>query len=389
MTAFLADVGVVCALGQGVDDVRDALRHPAPPGLTASSFFSADAPMALGEVTWPLPGLSDTPRAQQSRNNALLQAALDQLRDVRGLVDRLGPSRVGVVVGTSTSGIGESERAYAHLREHGALPGWWHFAQQELDSPARYLAAQLGVTGPCCVVSTACTSSAKALVTAARWLRARLVDAVIAGGADSLCRFTIAGFRALSSVSVTRCNPMSAHRNGINIGEAAALFVMTRAEGPVRLAGWGETSDAFHLSAPEPTGRQAIEAMHLALRRASLTAGEVGYVNLHGTATVQNDAMESLATATVFGPDTPVSSTKPLTGHTLGAAGALEAAVCWLTLTGSGELPPHLWDGAVDERLSPLHLVPVGARASAPLRAAVSNSFAFGGNNASLVFVRT
>ncbi|MCA3013181.1 MAG: beta-ketoacyl-ACP synthase [Myxococcaceae bacterium] len=388
MTPYLSTLSVVCALGRGEAEVRARLFGEAPRGLSASQPFEGRPPLVVGAVEGPLPGLDDEPPAYRSRNDALLLAALEQLTGLEALVDRHGPHRVGVVLGTSTSGIGESERAYEQLRATGVLPAWWHFGQQELGTPARFLASRLSLTGPCAVVSTACTSSAKALVAGARWLRAGLVDAVIAGGADSLCQFTVAGFQALNSVSAARCNPMSRNRDGINIGEAAALFVLTRGEGPVRLAGWGETSDAFHLSAPEPTGRQAIAAMQLALARAQLSAADVEYVNLHGTATEQNDAMESTATAAVVGPDTPVSSTKPLTGHTLGAAGALEAAVCWLTLTGDGALPPHLWDGAVDPRLAPLRLVGANERATRPPRVAMSNSFAFGGNNVSLLFVR-
>jgi 3-oxoacyl-[acyl-carrier-protein] synthase-1 len=238
-------------------------------------------------------------------------------------------------------------------------------------------------------VSTACSSSAKSLATAARWLEAGFVDAVLTGGGDSLCRFTIAGFSALESVADARCNPLSRNRCGINIGEAAALFLMTREETPVRLAGWGETSDAHHMSAPEPSGRGAADAMRVALARAGLSPADVDYVNLHGTATPQNDAMESRAVASVLGLDAPVSSTKPLTGHTLGAAGALEAAIAWLTLTGTGELPPHWWDGERDPELPAVRLVAPGERAARPPRVVLSNSFAFGGSNASLAFVRS
>jgi 3-oxoacyl-[acyl-carrier-protein] synthase-1 len=388
MTAYLSQLGLVCALGRGEAELRARLFGAHPQGLSATSPFPERPPMVVGAVDGPLPRLERDALAYRSRNDALVLAALEQLEGLETVIGRYGPERVGVVIGTSTSGIGESERAYRWLLDKGELPAWWHFGQQELGSPARFVASRLGLRGPCAVVSTACTSSAKALVAGARWLRAGLVDAVIAGGADSLCEFTIAGFQALNSVSPERCNPMSRNRRGINVGEAAALFLLTGTEGPVRLAGWGETSDAFHVSAPEPTGRQAVAAMTSALARAGCDAGDVEYVNLHGTATEQNDAMESTATAAVVGSQVPVSSTKPLTGHTLGAAGALEAAVCWLTLTGDGGLPPHLWDGEADARLSPLHLVAPGERARAAPRVAMSNSFAFGGNNVSLLFVR-
>jgi 3-oxoacyl-[acyl-carrier-protein] synthase-1 len=336
-----------------------------------------------------VPALLESHGDFRSRNNGLITLALAQIRPaVDAAIARFGPARVGIVLGTSTSGIGETELAIKAMVETGTLSKSYHYPLQELGSPARYLASELGIRGPTNVISTACSSSAKALASAARWLEAGLVDAVIAGGSDSLCRFTIAGFSALESVSAERCNPLSRNRNGINIGEAAALFLITKEGGPVRLAGWGETSDAHHLSAPEPGGKGAAEAMRLALRRAQLTPKDIGYLNLHGTATPQNDAMESRAVDAVLGLEVPSSSTKPLTGHTLGAAGALEAALCWLTLTDeAGRLPPHWFDGERDPELPALALVTPGQRGSP--RAALSNSFAFGGSNASLALVRS
>jgi 3-oxoacyl-[acyl-carrier-protein] synthase-1 len=211
---------------------------------------------------------------------------------------------------------------------------------------------------------------------------------VIAGGADSLCGFTIAGFQSLEAVSIERCNPFSVHRNGINIGEGAALFLMTRAPGPVRLAGSGESADAHHMSAPDPTGRGARSAISQALDRAGLAPREIDYINLHGTGTLQNDAMESAVVAELFGADRPCSSTKALTGHALGAAGAIEAALCWLTLANNPRrrLPPHWWDGQPDPGLPALRLVRPGEAADGPLRYALSQSFAFGGSNAALIF---
>ena len=386
---FLSNLGLVCSLGEGIAAVREGLFAASPSGVKATDFFSVDRPLALGRVEATVPSLAHVPLEFRSRNNALLTLALAQIRPaVDAAIARFGPERVGVVLGTSTSGIGEAELALDAQVKHGTFSDGYHYTQQELASPARFLAAMLGTRGPTSVISTACSSSAKALASAARWLEADLVDVVIAGGADSLCRFTIAGFSALESVSAGRCNPMSRNRNGINIGEAAALFLVTREEGPVRLAGWGETSDAHHLSSPEPTGKGAAEAMRLALTRAQLGASDIGYLNLHGTATPQNDAMESRAVQAILGLNVPSSSTKPLTGHTLGAAGALEAALCWITLTDeAGRLPPHWFDGERDPELPALRLVEAGQRG--PVRAALSNSFAFGGSNASLALVRS
>ncbi|KAF1722311.1 beta-ketoacyl-ACP synthase [Pseudoxanthomonas wuyuanensis] len=387
---FLSELGVVCALGNGRRQVAQALlRSDAPAPLTLTDAWTPGRPLALGEVAAPLPDLSDCPLPLRGRNNALLRLAFEQIRVAAGAaVARYGAHRVAVILGTSTSGIGESERALPLWRASGRWPEGFHYGQQEIGAPSRFIAAEAGAGGPAWTLSTACSSSAKALASAARLLRAGIADAVIAGGADSLCRFTINGFSALESVSATRCNPFSRNRNGINIGEGAALFLMTREPGPVRLAGWGETSDAHHISSPEPQGLGAIAAIGQALARAGIAAGDVDYVNLHGTATPQNDAMESRAVAATVGLDTPVSSTKALTGHTLGAAGAIEAALCWLAMADNPEhrLPPHWWDGQADPGLPALRFAAPGERAAAPLRHVLSHSFAFGGSNAVLLF---
>lgn len=388
---FLHAPGVISALGSGIDSTRHAvLAAHAPGGLRESTVFSPGRPLMLGMVDDPLPDMLDRDPRWRSRNNALLRAALQPLRrQMDALVARHSPARVGVVVGTSTSGIGESERANAWYREHGHWPAEFHYAQQEIGAPSAYVAFETGAAGPAYTVSTACSSGAKALISAARLLRAGMVDAVICGGADSLCRFTVAGFSALESVSAVRCNPFSRNRSGINIGEAAALFVMTRDPSPVRLAGWGESSDAHHMSAPDPSGRGAIAAIQDALHRAQLDVSALDYVNLHGTATPLNDAMESHALAALQ-ITAPCSGTKPLTGHTLGAAGALEAAICWATLADNPTcaLPPHWWDGEADPALPPLPFVPPGAVAATPPRHALSLSFAFGGSNAALLLAR-
>lgn len=387
---FLNELGIVCALGNSRQQVARALfqsGNAAP--LTITDAWTPGRPLALGEVTTPLPDLSDCPLPLRGRNNALLRLAFEQIRAATdAAVARYGAHRVAVILGTSTSGIGESERALPAWRAGGQWPAGFHYGQQEIGAPSRFIAAESGARGPAWTLSTACSSSAKALASAARLLRAGIADAVIAGGADSLCRFTISGFSALESVSSARCNPFSRNRNGINIGEGAGLFLMTREPGPVRLDGWGETSDAHHISSPEPQGLGAIAAIEQALSRAGVTANAIDYVNLHGTATPQNDAMESRAVAATVGLDTPVSSTKSLTGHTLGAAGAVEAALCWLAMAENPEnlLPPHWWDGEADPELPALHFAAPGQRAVAPLRHVLSHSFAFGGSNAVLLF---
>lgn len=389
-SAYLNQLGLVCALGRGLAQVRSAAFAEHPSGLSETTAFS-EAALHVGQVCHELVDVSVLPAKQRSRNNALLLTALGQIRpEVDSAIGRFGAHRMAVVLGTSTSGIGESERAIAQLKSLGSLPPEFDLAQQEIGSPAIALSGLLKLNGPAYVISTACSSSAKALASAARLLQLGVCDAVLCGGVDSLCKFTLAGFTALESISAARCNPFSANRSGINIGEGAALFLMTREASSVRLAGWGECSDAHHISAPQPSGAGALRAMQLALTRAQIAADAIDYVNLHGTATLQNDAMEALAANTLFGAHTPMSSTKPLTGHTLGAAGAIEAALCYISLTHNplGKILPHWWDGVKDQTLAPINFAKPGLQSGQPLNYVLSNSFAFGGSNVSLVFAQ-
>lgn len=393
MTFYLNECALVCALGENLPAVRRRLLIEAASGLEVSDACSPGRPLPLGQVLSALPDAGHLPLAERSRNNQLALAALAQIRPaVDAAIARFGADRVAVVIGTSTSGIAATEEALRVSLATGALPEGFHYGQQEMGSPASMLARELGVSGLAYVHSSACSSSAKALASAARLLRMGVCDAVLTGGVDTLCAFTVAGFSALESVSAARCNPMSANRNGINLGEGAALFLMTREPAPVALLGWGESSDGHHMSAPDPSGAGARRAIEEALARAGVSASEVDYVNLHGTATVQNDAMESRVIHELFGPNVRASSTKPFTGHTLGAAGAVEAALCWLAMqddNDDGMVPPHLWDGVADPGLPQLALVAPGDRLGRPLRRVLSTSFAFGGSNAALVFGRT
>lgn len=389
---YLQAVGVLSALGADLDSMRASLFSSVDPcTLTITQAFSPGRSLPLGclPATIELPSLAFAPLREQSRNNALAWGALQQiLPQVEQALDRYRPDRVAVVVGTSTSGVLEGEAAARMLHEVGSFPDGYDYRIQEMGNLARFIARQLGVTGPAHVISTACSSGAKALASGARMLQAGMVDAVVAGGVDALCSFTVAGFSALESVSTLRCNPLSAHRKGINLGEAAAFFLMGCEHGPVRLSGWGESQDAHHMSAPDPSGQGAIASMRQALQRAGVAAGGVDYVNLHGTATAHNDAMESLAVNTLLGEHVPVSSTKPLTGHALAAAGALEAAIAWQVLHDNprGMLPTHWWDGEADLSLPKVNPVSAGQTLGRAARHVMSNSFAFGGSNASLLF---
>jgi 3-oxoacyl-[acyl-carrier-protein] synthase-1 len=393
MKLFLNDCGIVCALGDTHSEIKRRLLDDAATGVAPTDAWSAGRMLPLGRVLGALPDGGGLPLGQRSRNNQLALAALSQIRPaIDAAIARFGADRIGIVVGSSTSGIAETESALrVHLAD-GVWPPEFHYAQQEMGSPAAMLAQELGVTGPAYAHSSACSSSAKAMASAARLINMGLCDAVLTGGVDTLCAFTVAGFAALESVSAAQCNPLSANRNGINIGEGAALFLMSAEPAVVAMCGWGESSDGHHMSAPDPAGRGARLSITQALARAGIGPEQVDYINLHGTATVQNDAMESRVIHDMFGAGVPVSSTKPFTGHALGAAAAIEAALCWLAMqddNAEGKLPPHLWDGVPDPALPALNVVAPGARLGHPLRWAMSNSFAFGGSNATLIFGRT
>jgi 3-oxoacyl-[acyl-carrier-protein] synthase I len=385
---------MISPLGNALDETKRRLLDLPQSGVTLSENYLPGRSVPLGQVdpTVPLPAVDEFPLRDRSRNNRLALAALSQIRPaVNRAIEHFGADRIGVVIGTSTSGIAEGEMALREFAASAALPEQFHYGQQEMGSPAAVLASTLGITGPAYVHSSACASSAKALASAARLILMGACDAVLAGGVDSLCAFTVAGFAALESVSDTRCNPLSRNRNGINLGEGAALFLLSREPATVSLRGWGESSDGYHISAPDPAGTGARSAMERALSRAGIAAAQVDYVNLHGTATVQNDAMEARVIHALFGDRVSVSSTKPFTGHALGAAGAIEAGLCWLAMqddNATGKVPPHLWDGLADPALPVLNVAGPGASLGHPLRCAVSNSFAFGGANATLVLGR-
>lgn len=383
MTAYLNALGVICALGRGQADVSRSLFAGDCSGMRAESGWVPERVLPVGGVRNELPQIPGELSAQSSRNNQLLlEAALQIEEEIRQAIQTYGASRVGIVLGTSTSGIDEASRGIAHYLRKQQFPGDYDYQQQELSAPANFLADWLHLSGPAYVISTACASSARALVSAQRLLDLGVCDAVICGGVDSLCKLTLNGFTSLEAVSSERCNPFSVNRNGINIGEAAVLFLMTREPAPIALLGSGSSCDAHHISAPEPSGKGALQAMRKALASAKLAPEQIGYLNLHGTATQHNDAMESLAVASLFPQGVACSSTKPMSGHTLGAAGALEAAFCWLSLA-HGRVPPHVWDGQADPALPALHWAKAGD--TLKRRCLMSNSFAFGGNNISLI----
>ena len=345
----------------------------------------------VGAVEIALPEAPAALDAYAGRNNRLMLAALDEIRaKVAQAVARWGADRVAVVMGTSTSGIAEGEQALAAFRRFGRWPADYDYRRQELGSLGEFSARALGLTGPAFTIGTACASSAKVFAAARRLIRAGIADAAVVGGADTLCRMTLQGFNSLQALSKSRCNPFSRNRDGISIGEGAAAFLLSPAPGPVELLGVGESSDAHHPTSPDPAGTGARDAMLAALAEAALPPCGIGYVNLHGTATPLNDAMESRAMASVFAKPVPCSSTKPLTGHLLGACGGCEAGILWLMLAADAEeppLPPHLWDGEPDPDLPALRLARPGERLARG-QAVLSNTFGFAGSNVSVLLGR-
>jgi len=387
---YLNELGMLCAAGESTAAVKQNLLS-GKTNLTDSDAYSAGHFLPLGLYQGNLPAVPLLDKKWHSRNNQFALCALYQIeKEVATAIDRYGRFKVAVIIGTSTSGIAETEFAIKQWLGNGSVPPSYDYGQQEPGATAQFIAKVLDIKGPTYGISTACSSGAKALAAARRLLRAGICDAVVAGGVDTLCQLTVSGFTSLESVSASRCNPFSKNRNGINIGEGAALFLVTSEEGGVELTGVGEGSDAYHISAPEPSGAGAVRCMKGALDDGQVAASAVGYVNLHGTATALNDKMESIAMEKVFGLGTLCSSTKPFTGHTLGAAGAIEAGICWLTLIGGDKelLPLHIWDGVRDPELPPINLVSTASRLDTPLSYVLNNNFAFGGNNISLLLGR-
>ena len=320
------------------------------------------------------------------RNNRLAWLGLQQdgfIDQVAAARARYGAHRVAVIMGTSTSSIGASEQAYRELTPEGAFPEYLH--STILHTPhslGDFVQGILQLTGPSVTVATACSSSAKVFAQAERLIRLGLVDAAVVGGVDTLCGSVLFGFNSLALVATEPCKPFDVARNGISIGEAAGFALLERGAGPLRLLGYGESSDAYHMSTPHPQGLGAEFALDQALERAGVREDQIDYINLHGTASTKNDEVEAALIARRFGPQVHASSTKGFTGHTLGAAGIVEAAICLLAIE-HGFMPGTVNSTQLDPICGPqIRLDP----SQGPVRHALSNSFGFGGNNCVLVF---
>ncbi len=388
---YITGLTAVNAMGSGVDAVYKALTRRET-GLRRCDFEHAELDTYIGRVD----GLESQPvvdalRQYDCRNNRLAQMGLRQdgfEQTVARAREQYGARRIGVFLGTSTSGILETELAYQNRNPNtGALPATLRYDYTQHNfSVVDFVQRYLQLEGPALAISTACSSSAKVFATAHRFLAAGLCDAAVVGGVDSLCLTTLYGFSSLELVSSRPCRPADPERDGISIGEAAGFVLLERARGkqmsaPVALLGYGESSDAYHMSSPHPEGAGAVRAMERALACAGLAPDDIDYINLHGTATPANDLSEDKAVRAVFGASVPCSSTKGWTGHTLGAAGITEAVIGWLCIQ-HGFVPGSLNTRALDPQITSKIVL---RNLRQPVRRVISNSFGFGGNNCSIV----
>ncbi|WP_347454453.1 beta-ketoacyl-[acyl-carrier-protein] synthase family protein [Acinetobacter thermotolerans] len=376
------------ALRATADQLKYNLTHSVNT-LTESADFLPEQKVWVGAYHGEL--ISEVPDALKPLDSRNLRFALTALKeieaDVQAYVAQFPKHRLAVILGTSTSGVGDNEAVMKAYFTHQSGDLVDH-RKQEMGCLAKAIQQYLGWQGAAYTISTACSSAAKAMAAGQRLLNADLADAVLVGGVDTLCRLTLNGFNSLESLSAGICQPCGAQRDGINIGEAAGLFLLSKETAPVMLLGSGESMDAWHISAPHPEGQGAAQAMRKALDMAGIQANEIGYLNMHGTSTPQNDAMEIKAVRTVFQEhDVPLSSTKHKTGHCLGAAGAIEAYICQQVLLDQSWLPLHQ-DGVLDPELDDQNYV-LNPELNQPIRYVMSNSFAFGGSNISLILGTT
>jgi 3-oxoacyl-[acyl-carrier-protein] synthase I len=394
----LSALGMINALGGSLREIEAGLFQGSTSRIVESSDFLPDRGCRVGLVESPLPTIPPELSFLDSRNSRLLFAAYEQIKDeIHVACNQFGPARFGIVIGSSTSGIEQGEKSLANFQRTGKMSESFRYTQQEMGAPSELLRHLTTARGPSYTISTACSSSAKAFRSAKLLLEHDLCDAVLVGGADCLCQLTVQGFASLELLSGDLANPFSKSRDGINIGEGAALFVLTRERGGVQLLGVGEASDAYHMSSPDPEARGAIAAIQSALEDAVCCSKDIHYLNLHGTGTIHNDAMEARAVSEGLNlrrgsPIIPASSTKPLVGHMLGAAGATEIGFCWLSLrnfldsNGIFPIPPHIYDGEYDGSLPLISLSPLGATISGHTTVrCLSNSFGFGGSNCAVI----
>ena len=375
MKVTLTDLGFVCALGNNKEDIAQNAAIGKAPGVCMLSDDIPNKTIPFFQV------LSVSSKYMRCYN--LLDRAVEQINEsIIELKSKYYSHELGIVLGCSNTGIHEAQLDIMEWLKTGDCPKDFSFDKIELGSPAIYLQKKLDISGPAYVVSTACSSSAKAFQTARNLIKNKVCKAVIVGGVDSRCMFAHNGFYGLSALSDNITNPFSANRTGITLGEGAALFIMQENVPGIQLLGVGETTDAYDLTSPDPTGNGAFKSMQQALSEAGLDIKDINYINMHGTGTEANDVMEGIAINNLFGDSILCASTKQLTGHTLGASGAIEIALSWLMIK-NNFIIPHKYDGVFDDRIPKINLAT--GKENIRINNILSNSFAFGGSNVSVI----
>ena len=402
MDLYLSKPGVMSCAGNNIDELWNAVITGKQDNIKKvkacndEEYFAARIPDDI---------LKPSGARYDMKIMRIENAALEQIEDdVKAVVSKYGADRIAVCIGSCDNGTEFSLANHRKYFADGVFPKDYNIEIQGADYVSTFVAEKFGLTGPAVTFATACSSSAGAIIKAAEMIIGGVADAALVGGIDIASDTTLIGFSALEAVSSEITNPFSKNRHGITLGDGAAFFVLTREHldgSSVKLLGWGESADAYHMTSPDPSGAGAEKAIRRALEASGVATSDVGYINLHGTGTKFNDSMEAKAVAAIFGGDgeatgqtaqVPVSTTKPVTGHTLGAAAALEAAICWKALVENQgkndniKIPLQVWDGERDEEIPVLNFVSGKSKlAEGELKVCLSNSFAFGGANACLV----
>jgi len=390
-SVYLSAPALVCCAGRNRDELYRSCLNGWQGGFVPRETGGRKFP--VGQISGDLPTVDVPPYppeyAGKTRIIRVINAALEQLSiAVEKALSKYGPQRIGVCLGSCDNGSEATLMAHNELIQNNSFPGDYSLRFQSASFSAEFVSGKFSLRGPVLTTATACASGASAIIRGAELIQSGFCDAVIAGGADIVSDTVFFGFHALEAVSDSLTNPFSKNRKGINLGEGAAFFLLdSDSISAVELLGSGESADAFHMTAPGPEGAGPVQAMKAALSDAGTKSEQIDYINLHGTGTNLSDKAEALAMGEVFNAlAPPASSTKPITGHTQGAAGALEAAICWMTLTEQRGLPVHCWDGVRDEDIPFFN--PVGRSGLTSASICMSNSFAFGGCNVSLILGR-
>ena len=386
---FLSKPALVCCTAMNADELYKACLTGDRSGFVMRE--ARDKKYPVGQIKDALPNIEIenfgvSVYSSQTRIIKIVNMALCQIEDkIEKLISKYGRENIGVCLGSCDNGSEASFSAHNEYFTKGSFPDNFNLRYQSASLIAEFAAKKYNLGGPVFTAATACASGATAIMRGAELIRSGVCKAVIAGGADMISQTVLLGFTALEAVSDELTNPFSKNRKGINLGEGAAFFILDTDEiSDIELLGAGESADAYHMTAPGVDGEGPVKAMKAAFADAQIECEKIGYINLHGTGTELNDKTESLALRKMFKNDVPASSTKPITGHTLGAAGALEAAICWMVLNEKRGLPIHIWDGVCDEEAP---FLPADVSHASP-SVCMSNSFAFGGCNVSLILGR-